>query len=70
MSAALDSDLVVWKDDDGDYRVLLKTVEPNLCIVIKNELVHPISQSDDDVYDAIIAVVERFYAQLLAGDVQ
>jgi hypothetical protein len=55
---ALNSDLVVWKDNDGDYRVLLKTVVPNLCLVIKKELVHPMSQSDDDLYDAIIAVVE------------
>jgi hypothetical protein len=63
--AALDSDLIVWKDDEGDYRVLLKTVVPNLCIVIKKELIHPASQSDDDVYAAILAVVEQYYAQLL-----
>jgi hypothetical protein len=65
---AMNADLVVWKGDDGDYRVLLKTVEPNLVLLIKKELVQPLSQSDDDVYDAILAVVERYYAQLLSED--
>jgi hypothetical protein len=75
MSAALDSDLVVWKDDrrgvvvkkddDGEYRVLFKTGGQNTCIVI------PRLQSNDDVRNAmIVAVVERYYARLLAGDVQ
>jgi hypothetical protein len=65
---ALNSDLVVWKDDDGNYRVLLKSVEPNLVLVIMKELVQPTSQSDDDVYDAIVAVVEQYYAQLLTDN--
>jgi hypothetical protein len=65
---AMNSDLVVWKGDDGDYRVLLKTVQPNLVLLIKKELVQPLSESDDDVYDAILAVVERYYAQLLSED--
>jgi hypothetical protein len=65
---AMNSDLVVWKGDDGDYRVLLKTVQPNLVLLIKKELVQPLSESDDDVYDAIFAVVERYYAQLLSED--
>jgi hypothetical protein len=67
MSAeAPDSDLVVWKDNDGDYSLWLKAV--NLGLVIKKELVQPASQSEDDVYDAILAVVERYYAQLLTDD--
>jgi hypothetical protein len=65
---AMNSDLVVWRGDDGDYRVLLKTVQPNLVLLIKKELVQPVSESDDDVYDAILAVVERYHAQLLSRD--
>jgi hypothetical protein len=66
--ASLNSDLVVYKDDDGNYRVWLKTVEPNLVILIRKELIQPVSQSDEDVYDAILEVVERYYAQLLRED--
>jgi hypothetical protein len=65
---AMNSDLVIWRGDDDDYRVLLKTVQPNLVLLIKKELVQPLSESDDDVYNAILAVVERYYAQLLSGD--
>jgi hypothetical protein len=65
---ARSSDLVVWKDNDGDYCVLLKSVEPNLVLVIKKELVQPASQDDDDVYAAIHAVVEWYYAQLLEDE--
>jgi hypothetical protein len=62
--------LVVWKDDNGDYKVLLKSVTPNLCLVIKRSIIHPRSEDDSDIYDddAIIEVVERFYEQLIAGD--
>jgi uncharacterized protein YegP (UPF0339 family) len=67
MSAeAIVSDLVVWKHEDGEYRVWLKSA--NLCLIIKNELVQPASQSQDDVYDAILSVVEQHYAQLLTDD--
>jgi hypothetical protein len=63
---AMNSDLVVYKDNYGNYRVLLKSVTPNLVLIIMKELVQPASESDDDVYAAITTVVERYYAQLLA----
>jgi hypothetical protein len=67
-TTSVDDDLVVWKDDNGDYKVWLKSA--NLCLVIKRSILHPTSENDGDIYDAIIEVVERYYLQLLAGDIE
>jgi hypothetical protein len=57
-------DLVVWKDENGDYKVLLKAVTPNLYLIIKRSTLHPRSEDDADIYDAMIEVVQRLYEQL------
>jgi hypothetical protein len=57
----MNSDLVVWKDNEGNNRVpvMLKSVTPNLVIVTMKELVLPASESNEDVYAAVTTEVEQ-----------
>jgi hypothetical protein len=64
MSGPTHDGVTLWQDDDGDYVVLLTTVQPNVCFVLLRSVVHPRSDDPDDIYDAVIQVLQNYYDQL------